>query len=178
MRASSSAGLGLHEVRVPGTQRLHVAGLRGPLSCLNQARFGIALGALGAGYACFDEVRTYTEKRTVFGVPLASKQLVQEKLADMLAELTKGDLLAFQLAQLKAAGKDTPARVSLAKRDNVRAALGVVRAARDLLGANGVTTDYASIRHMLNLETVSTYEGTDTVHTLVLGLEITGHNAF
>ncbi len=178
MRASSSAGLKLHEIRVPETQRLNVEGLRGPLSCLNQARFGIAFGALGAGYACFDEVRAYTEKRTVFGKPLATKQLVQEKLADMLAELTKGSLLAYQLAQLKTAGQDTPARVSLAKRDNVRAALSVARAARDLLGANGITTDYASIRHMLNLETVSTYEGTDTVHTLVLGREITGHNAF
>jgi len=178
MRASVSAGLRLHEVVVPAQRKLEVTGLRGPLSCLNQARFGIAFGALGAGYACFEEVRAYVEERTVFGVPLASKQLVQAELADMLGELTKGSLLAYHLGRLKAEGKDTPARVSLAKRDNVRTALGVARSARDLLGANGITTQYASIRHMLNLETVSTYEGTDTVHTLVLGREITGHNAF
>jgi glutaryl-CoA dehydrogenase len=111
-------------------------------------------------------------------VPLSSKQLIQAKLADMLGDLTKGSLLAYHLARLKEQGKDTPARVSLAKRDNVRTALNVARNARDILGGNGITTEYASIRHMLNLETVATYEGTDTVHTLVLGREITGHNAF
>ncbi len=178
LRASVSSELLLHDVRVPAQNKLEVEGLRGPLSCLNQARFGIAFGALGAGYACFDEARRYTGERELFGEPVSHKQLVQAKLADMLAELTKGSLLAYHLGRLKTAGQDTPARVSLAKRDNVRAAQGVARAARDLLGGNGILTEYASIRHMLNLETVSTYEGTDAVHTLVLGREITGHNAF
>ncbi len=178
MRASVTSELYLDEVVVPASNRLDTVGLKGALSCLNQARYGISWGALGAGFACFEEAVRYCQDRSVFGVSLASKQLVQSQLADMLAELTKGGLLAFRLAQLKEAGKDTPARVSLAKRDNVRSALAIARAARDLLGGNGITTEYATIRHMLNLETVSTYEGTDTVHTLVLGREITGHNAF
>jgi glutaryl-CoA dehydrogenase len=178
MRASVTSELYLDEVVVPASDKLDVVGLKGALSCLNQARYGIAWGALGAGFACFEEAVRYCEDRPVFGVPLSSKQLVQASLADMMADLTKGSLLALRLAQLKATGRDTPARVSLAKRDNVRAALRTARAARDLLGGNGITTEYASIRHMLNLETVSTYEGTDSVHTLVLGREITGHNAF
>ncbi len=178
MRASVTSELHLDEVAVPDANRLNVVGLRGALSCLNQARFGIAFGVLGAGFATFEESVRYLEERPSFGVPLTGKQIVQSKLADMLGELTKGSLLAYQLGRLKEAGKDTPARVSLAKRDNVRAALGVARAARDLLGGNGITTEYAAIRHMLNLETVSTYEGTDTVHTLILGREITGRAAF
>ena len=178
MRASVTSELYLDDVRVPAANRLDVVGLKGALSCLNQARYGISWGVLGAGQACFDEAVRYVEDRPVFGQPLATKQIVQAKLADMLAELTKGGLLAYRLGRLKEEGKDTPARVSLAKRENVRAALGVARAARDLLGGNGITTEYAAIRHMNNLETVSTYEGTDTVHTLVLGREITGHNAF
>ena len=178
MRASITSELYLDEVVVPDANRLAVEGLRGPLSCLNQARFGIAWGVLGAGFACFEEAAAYVEDRPVFGVPLAAKQMVQASLADMLGELTKGSLLAYHLGRLKDDGKDTPARVSLAKRDNVRAALAVARAARDLLGGNGITTEYGAIRHMLNLETVATYEGTDTVHTLILGREITGHNAF
>ncbi len=178
MRASVTSELYLDEVAVPDANRLAIEGLRGPLSCLNQARYGIAWGVLGAGFACFEEAVAYVEDRPVFGVALAGKQLVQASLADMLAELTKGSLLAYHLGRLKDAGMDTPARVSLAKRDNVRAALGVARAARDLLGGNGITTEYGAIRHMLNLETVATYEGTDTIHTLILGREITGHNAF
>ncbi|MDZ7707204.1 MAG: acyl-CoA dehydrogenase family protein [Trueperaceae bacterium] len=178
MRASVTSELHLDEVAVPDANRLDVVGLGGALSCLNQARFGIAFGALGAGFATFEEAVRYLEERPSFGVPLTGKQIVQSKLADMLGELTKGSLLAYQLGRLKEAGKDTPARVSLAKRDNVRAALGVARAARDLLGGNGITTEYAAIRHMLNLETVSTYEGTDTIHTLILGREITGRAAF
>jgi len=178
MRASVTSELHLDEVAVPDANRLDVVGLRGALACLNQARFGIAFGVLGAGFATFEEAVRYLEERPSFGVPLTGKQMVQSKLADMLGELTKGSLLAYQLGRLKEAGKDTPARVSLAKRDNVRAALGVARAARDLLGGNGITTEYAAIRHMLNLETVSTYEGTDTVHTLILGREITGRAAF
>ena len=178
MRASVTSELHLDEVAVPDADRLDVVGLKGALSCLNQARYGIAFGALGAGFACFEEAVRYLEERPAFGMPLTGKQLVQARLADMLGELTKGSLLAFRLGRLKDEGKDTPARVSLAKRDNVRAALGVARAARELLGGNGITTEYAAIRHMLNLETVSTYEGTDTVHTLVLGREITGRSAF
>jgi glutaryl-CoA dehydrogenase len=178
MRASVTSELYLDDVVVREADRLEVEGLRGPLSCLNQARYGIAWGVLGAGFACLEEAAAYVDDRPVFGQPLASKQLVQASLADMLAELTKGSLLAYHLGRLKEAGRDTPARVSLAKRDNVRAALGAARAARDLLGGNGITTEYGAIRHMLNLETVATYEGTDTVHTLVLGREITGHNAF
>lgn len=178
MRASVTSELYLDEVVVPAENRLDVIGLKGALSCLNQARFGIAFGVLGAGFSCFEEAASYSEDRPIFGVPLASKQLIQAKLADMLGDLTKGSLLAYHLARLKEQGKDTPARVSLAKRDNVRTALNVARMSRDILGGNGITTEYVSIRHMLNLETVATYEGTDTVHTLILGREITGHNAF
>ena len=178
MRASVTSELYLDEVVVPAAACLAVEGLRGPLSCLNQARYGIAWGVLGAGFACLEEAAAYVEDRPSFGAPLAGKQLVQAALADMLGELTKGSLLAFHLGRLKDGGQDTPARVSLAKRDNVRAALGVARAARDLLGGNGITTEYSAIRHMLNLESVATYEGTDTVHTLILGREITGRSAF
>ncbi len=178
MRASVTSELYLDEVVVPAANRLDVAGLRGPLACLNQARFGIAFGVLGAAQACFEEAAAYAADRIVFGVPLASKQIVQSDLADMLSEITKGSLLAYRLGRLKEEGQDHPSRVSLAKRDNCRSALDVARRARDMLGGNGITTEYAAIRHMLNLETVATYEGTDTVHTLVLGREITGINAF
>ena len=136
------------------------------------------MARLGQAFFCFEEAAAYAGEREMFGVPLSSKQLVQAKLADMLADLTKGSLLAYHLGRLKERGEDTPARVSLAKRDNVRAALSAARSARDILGGNGIITEYGSVRHMLNLETVSTYEGTDSVHTLALGREITGHNAF
>ena len=178
MRASVTSELYLDDVVVPASAKLDVVGLKGALSCLNQARYGIAWGVLGAGFFCLEEASAYVEDRPVFGKPLATKQIVQAKLADMLADLTKGSLLAYQLAKLKEQGKDTPPRISLAKRDNIRAALNAARAGRDILGGNGITTEYGAIRHMLNLETVATYEGTDTVHTLVLGREITGHNAF
>lgn len=178
MRASVTSELYLDDVVVADRYRLRVEGLRGPLSCLNQARFGIAFGVMGAAQACFDEAALYVSDRPAFGEPLAAKQIVQERLADMLSENTKGMLLAYRLGRLKEEGKDHPARVSLAKRDNCRSALMVARAARDLLGGNGITTEYAAIRHMLNLETVATYEGTDTVHSLVLGRQITGINAF
>ena len=178
MRASVTSELYLDDVVVPEASRFDVTGLRGPLSCLNQARYGIAWGVLGAGFACLEEAAAYVEDRPVFGMPLAGKQLVQASLADMFSGLTKGALLAYHLGRLKEQGRDTPPRVSMAKRDNVRTALAAARSARDLLGGNGITTEYGAIRHMLNLETVATYEGTDTVHTLVLGREITGHNAF
>jgi glutaryl-CoA dehydrogenase len=140
MRASVTSELYLDEVVVPDTNRLEVEGLRGPLSCLNQARYGIAWGVLGAGFYCLEEAAAYVEDRPVFGVPLAGKQLVQASLADMLAGLTKGSLLAYHLGRLKEDGQATAARVSLAKRDNVRAALFAARTARDLLGGNGITT--------------------------------------
>ena len=178
MRASVTSELFLDEVAVPDAARLDVVGLKGALSCLNQARYGIAHGVVGAGFACFEEAVAYLEERPSFGEPLTAKQLVQARLADMLGDLTRASLLAYRLGRLKEEGGDTPARVSLAKRDNVRAALATARSARELLGGNGITTEYAAIRHMLNLETVSTYEGTDTVHTLILGREITGRAAF
>jgi glutaryl-CoA dehydrogenase len=178
MRASVTSELYLDEVVVPDAQRLEVVGLGGALACLNQARYGIAWGVLGAGFACLEEAVAYVADRPSFGQPLAAKQLVQARLADMLSDLTKGSLVAYHLGRLKERGQDTPARVSLAKRDNVRAALAAARSGRDLLGGNGITTEYVAIRHMLNLETVSTYEGTDAVHTLILGREITGVAAF
>jgi len=178
MRFSVTSELFLDDVLVPDGNRLDVVGLKGALSCLNQARFGIAFGVLGAGYSVFEEALRYLEDRPAFGVPLTGKQLVQSKLADMLGDLTKGSLLAYRLGRLKEEGKDTPARVSLAKRDNVRTALAVARAGRDLLGGNGVTTEYAAMRHASNLESVFTYEGADHVHTLILGREITGRAAF
>ncbi|MEM7738486.1 MAG: acyl-CoA dehydrogenase family protein, partial [Deinococcota bacterium] len=178
MRVSVSAEIKLHDVVVPASSKLEVDGLRGPLSCLNGARFGISFGVVGAGQACFDEARGYVADRYIFGEPLAAKQLVQAQLADMLADLTKAGLLAYHLGRLKDDGKATPAHISLGKRDNTRTAVSVSRAARDMLGGNGILTDYAAMRHMTNLESVSTYEGTDSVHTLLLGREITGINAF
>lgn len=178
MRASVTSELYLDDVVVPAGDKLDIIGLKGALSCLNQARFGIAFGVLGSGFYCLEEAADYAADRPIFGVPLASKQIIQERLANILGDLTKGSLLAFQLAKLKEQGKDTPQRVSLAKRDNGRAALNAARLSREILGGNGITTEYGSIRHMLNLETVVTYEGTDIVHSLVLGKAITGENAF
>lgn len=179
LRASVTSELYLDDVVVKAEDKLETAiGLKAPLSCLNQARYGIAWGVLGAGFYSLEEASSYVQDRIIFGEPLASKQLIQSKLADILADLTKGSLLAFQLAKLKEQGKDIPARVSLAKRDNTRAAIHAAREARDILGANGITTEYGSIRHMLNLESVITYEGADSVHTLVLGQAITGIKAY
>ena len=179
LRASVTSELYLDNVVVKEEDKLESAiGLKAPLSCLNQARYGIAWGVLGAGFYSLEEASSYVQDRIIFGEPLASKQLIQSKLADILADLTKGSLLAFQLAKLKEKGKDIPARVSLAKRDNTRAAIRAAREARDILGANGITTEYGSIRHMLNLESVITYEGADSVHTLVLGQAITGIKAY
>jgi glutaryl-CoA dehydrogenase len=155
-----------------------VKGLRGPLSCLNQARYGIAWGAIGAAMACYDEALRYTQSRTQFKRPVAGYQLVQQKLVDMLEEITKAQLLAWRLGQLKQAGKARPQQVSLAKRNNVRMARDIARDARDLLGANGVTDEYQAGRHMCNLESVFTYEGTDHIHTLIVGEDITGLSAF
>jgi glutaryl-CoA dehydrogenase len=178
LRASVTSELFLQDVEVPDENRLPGAqGLRGPLSCLNQARYGIAWGAIGAAMACYDEVLQYTRDRTVQGGLLAAKQLTQEKLVVMLTEITKAQLLVLRLGRLKDDGKLHHTMVSLAKRNNVDVSLQIARAARDLLGANGIVDDYHSMRHMLNLETVRTYEGTHDIHTLIVGEHITGMRA-
>jgi glutaryl-CoA dehydrogenase len=178
MRASVTSELVLDDVRVPAQARLPGAdGLGAPLSCLTQARYGIAWGAVGAASACLDEALDYTQHRTAFGRPLAATQLVQERLSDMASRVTASQLRVQRLAQLKDRGEMTYPQVSLAKRDNARAALEVARAARELLGGNGISLEYASWRHMANLETVDTYEGTYEVHTLIVGRELTGHSA-
>jgi glutaryl-CoA dehydrogenase len=179
LRASVTSELILDEMRVPESLRLPKAeGLKAPLSCLTQARFGIAWGAMGALEAVYAEAVAFAGSRTTFGEPIAKKQLVQAKLAEMLAWHTEGLLLAWRLARLKDEGKLKPAQVSLAKRQNVKKALEAARLARDILGGSGITLEYHAIRHMLNLETVYTYEGTHDIHTLVLGREITGLSAF
>jgi glutaryl-CoA dehydrogenase len=164
---------------VPEALRLPKAeGLKAPLSCLTPARFGIAWGVLGALEAVYTEAVEFAKSRSTFGEPIAKKQLVQAKLAEMLADHTEGLLLAWRLARLKDEGKLKPAQVSLAKRQNVWKALKAARLARDILGGSGITLEYHAIRHMLNLETVYTYEGTHDIHTLVLGREATGLSAF
>jgi glutaryl-CoA dehydrogenase len=151
--------------------------MKGPLSCLTQARYGISWGALGAAMACYDEALHYTRERIVAGGPLAAKQLTQEKLVFMLSEITKGQLLAWRVGRLKDEGRLHHSMVSLAKRNNVDVALRIAREARDLLGANGIVDDYQAMRHMMNLETVRTYEGTHDIHTLILGEHLTGMRA-
>jgi len=179
MRASHTGEIYLHDCRVPKSQLLpEVEGLKGPLSCLNQARYGISWGVLGAAMACYDEALSYTIEREQFGKPIASYQLVQEKLAEMVSQITQAQLLCYRLGQLKDEGKVLHTQVSLAKRNNCRMALNVARMTRDLLGGNGITLDYQAIRHMVNLETVYTYEGTDHIHTLVIGADVTGIQAF
>jgi glutaryl-CoA dehydrogenase len=178
LRASVTSELFLKDVEISDEQRLPAAeGMKGPLSCLTQARYGIAWGAIGAAMACFDEVVTYSKQRIVQGGPLASKQLTQQKLAEMLTEITKAQLLALRLGRIKDEHKLEPVMVSMAKRNNVDVALQIARVARDLLGANGIVDDYQSMRHMVNLETVRTYEGTHDIHTLILGEHITGLRA-
>jgi glutaryl-CoA dehydrogenase len=178
LRASVTSELFLTNVEVPDENLLHGAkGLAGPLGCLNQARYGIAWGAIGAAMACYDEVLRYTQERDVQGGPLAGKQLTQEKLVYMLTEITKAQLLILRIARLKDEGKLHHTMVSMAKRNNVDIALQIARMARDLLGANGIVDDYQSMRHMVNLETVRTYEGTHDIHTLILGEHITGVRA-
>ena len=155
-----------------------VAGMRGPLSCLSQARFGICFGVVGAAMACYDEALSYAKERVQFSKPIAGYQLVQNKLVEMVTEITKAQLLCFQLARLKASGKIQPGQISLAKRNNCSIARDIARDARDILGANGVTDEYQCGRHMLNLESVYTYEGTHDIHALVVGQDITGLAAF
>jgi glutaryl-CoA dehydrogenase len=178
LRASITSELFLQDVELPEENRLPgVTGMKGPLSCLTQARYGIAWGALGAAMACYDEALRYTRERQVAGGLLAGKQLTQEKLVFMLTEITKGQLLAWRVGRLKDEGRLHHTMVSLAKRNNVDVALRIAREARDLLGANGIVDDYQAMRHMVNLETVRTYEGTHDVHTLILGEHVTGLRA-
>lgn len=179
LRASITGELVLDAVRLPASAELPGAqGLRGPLSCLNEARFGIIFGAMGAARASFSSALSYAVDRTQFGRPLAGFQLTQAKLAEMAASLSTGSLLALHLGRRKDAGTLLPAQVSLGKMNNVRAALEICRTARTILGGNGISLEYPVIRHMVNLETVLTYEGTHEMHTLVLGQALTGIDAF
>jgi len=179
LRASDTSELVLQDVRVgrdallPGSK-----GLKSPLMCLTQARYGIAWGAVGAAMACYDEALRYGKQRVMFGKPIAGFQLQQLRLAEMLTEITKAQLLALQLGRLKDKGTMTPEQVSLAKRNNVDMACECAREARRLLGANGILVEYAAMRHLVNLESVYTYEGTHDMHTLILGEAITGLSAF
>ncbi|HSB81197.1 MAG TPA: acyl-CoA dehydrogenase family protein [Candidatus Methylomirabilis sp.] len=178
MRASVTSELAFQECRIPADNLLPKSdGLRSPLSCLNHARYGIAWGAVGASMACYQAALDYSRGRIQFGKPIASFQLVQQKLVHMLTEITKAQLLCLQLGRLKDAGRLRHTQVSLAKRNNVAIALGIARAAREILGANGIVDEYPVIRHLLNLESVYTYEGTHDIHTLIVGRDITGISA-
>jgi glutaryl-CoA dehydrogenase len=179
LRASDTSELVLQDVRVPNDAVLPASrGLKSPLMCLTQARYGISWGAVGAAMACYDEAVSYARNRVMFGKPIGGFQLQQERLAEMLTEITKAQLLCLQLGRLKDLGTMTPQQVSLAKRNNVSMATDIAREARRLLGANGILAEYQAMRHLANLESVYTYEGTHDIHTLVLGQEITGLNAF
>jgi glutaryl-CoA dehydrogenase len=179
LRASVTSELSFDSVRVPGSAILPgVSGMRGPLSCLNEARFGIGWGAMGAARACFESALEYSKTRRAFGKPIGAMQLTQQKLANMATAIVQGRLLAHRLGTLKDQGRLHPVQVSIAKRANVRAALDIARSARTILGANGITLEYPVSRHMANLESVLTYEGTEEVHTLIIGKELTGESAF
>ena len=179
LRASVTSGLSLQDVRVPASNLLPKSGgLKSPLMCLNQARYGIAWGAVGAAMSCYDTALQYSQIRKQWrDQPIASHQLVQEKLVWMIAEITKAQLLVLQVGRLKDAKKVRPYHISMAKRNNVWMALECARLARDVLGANGITDDYPIMRHMMNLESVKTYEGTHDIHTLIIGHAITGVDA-
>ena len=178
MRASVTSELVLEDVAVPATSMLPEAkGLSAPLSCLTQARYGIAWGALGALESVYNDALRFSKSRSTFGRPIASRQLVQDKLVDMVTDHTKGLLLAWKLAKMKDNGTMAYNHVSVAKRENVRASLKAARIAREVLGGSGITLDYSVIRHMLNLETVDTYEGTRDIHTLIIGRDLTDENA-
>jgi glutaryl-CoA dehydrogenase len=180
LRASVTSGLSLQDVRVPEANLLPKSdGLKSPLMCLNQARYGIAWGAIGAAMSCYDTALQYSLLRKQFrDQPIASHQLVQEKLAWMITEITKAQLLALQVGRLKDAEKVQHQHISMAKRNNVWMALECARLSRDILGANGIADDYPIMRHMMNLESVKTYEGTHDIHTLIIGSNVTGIDAF
>ena len=177
--ASDTGMIVMEDVFVPAENMLpNVKGLKGPFSCLNSARYGISWGAMGAAQFCFDTALDYTNDRVLFGKPLSAQQLVQKKLADISTEIVKGTLLSLQLGRLKDAGNDDHNMTSYAKRNNVGNALEIARTARDMLGGNGVSDEYGIIRHLLNLESVVTYEGTADIHALIIGRALTGHQAF
>ncbi len=179
MRASITGEIGLNDVFVPDANVLPtVSGMKGPLSCLTQARYGIAWGAVGAARDAFETARQYAADREQFGGPIARFQLQQEKLAELATQITLAQLLAYRLAELKERGELRPQQVSMAKRNNVRMAREGAKVAREILGGNGITTDYSPMRHMANMETVYTYEGTHDIHTLILGEELTGVPAY
>ena len=177
--ASDTGMIVMEDVFVPEENILPgVKGLKGPFSCLNNARYGISWGAMGAAQFCFDTALDYTNERVLFGKPLSGQQLVQKKLADVSTEIVKGTLLSLQLGRLKDAGTDNHNQTSYAKRNNVGAALDIARTARDMLGGNGVSDEYGIIRHVMNLESVVTYEGTADIHALIIGRALTGVQAF
>jgi acyl-CoA dehydrogenase/glutaryl-CoA dehydrogenase len=179
LRASITGEIGLNDVRVPEENVLPgVSGMKGPLSCLTQARFGIAWGAVGAAMDAFDEALSYATDRDQFGQPIGGFQLQQDKLAEMATKITNAQLLAHRLADLKERGDLRPEQVSMAKRNNVRMARNQSRVAREMLGGNGITADYSPMRHLANLETVYTYEGTHDIHSLIIGHDLTGIPAF
>jgi glutaryl-CoA dehydrogenase len=179
LRASVSSGLEMDDVRLPGSAVLpEVTGMRGPLSCLTEARYGICWGSVGAGRACYESALEYAKTRVQYGRPIAGFQLTQRKLVDMMLELQKAQLVAWRLGQLKDAGELEPRQISVGKLNNVREAIAVAREARTILGASGITTEYPVMRHANNLESVLTYEGTSEVHQLVIGEALTGVSAF
>ncbi|MEN1728843.1 MAG: acyl-CoA dehydrogenase family protein [Pseudomonadota bacterium] len=179
LRASITSELYFDNVRVPEANRLpNVRGLKGPLSCLSQARYGITWGPIGSAMACLQEALDYTADRELFQRPLSANQAVQIRLADHARRITQAQLMSLRLGRLKDEGRVHPTQISMAKWNNVRMALDIARDCRDLLGGSGITLEYVAIRHALNLESVITYEGTETVHQLVVGRELTGHNAF
>ena len=179
LRASATGALFFDNVVVPEENRLPgVTGLKGPLSCLTQARYGIAWGVIGAAQACLGQLLEYTKSRVLFGKPLAATQLIQARLAEMARGITTSQLLALQLGRLKDLGTMSPTQVSMAKWHNTRTALNVARDCRDMLGGAGISAEYVPIRHMLNLESVVTYEGTESIHQLAVGRELTGISAF
>lgn len=179
LRASATGELVFDNVKVPKENLLPgVSGLKGPLSCLNSARFGIAWGALGAALDCYDTALRYSRERVQFGKPIGGFQLQQKKLAEMITEITKGQLMVLRLGQLRNEDRATPAQISMAKRNSVETAQKVAREARQMLGGMGITGEYPIMRHMMNLESVVTYEGTHDIHLLITGMDITGLNAF
>ena len=179
LRASITGELVFDNVRIPTSNILPgVKGLKGPLTCLNSARYGISWGAIGAAMDCYESARRYAAERKQFGKPIGGFQLQQKKLAEMLTEITKAQLICWRLGNLMNAGKATPAQISLAKRNSVEMAINVAREARQMHGGMGITGEYSMMRHMMNLESVVTYEGTHDIHLLILGMEITGENAF
>ena len=179
LRASITGELVFEDVRVPKENVLpEVEGLKGPLSCLSKARYGIAWGAIGAAMDCYDSALRYSQERIQFGKPIGQFQLTQKKLAEMITEITKAQLLAWRLGTLANDGKATPAQISMAKRNNVHMALEIAREARQIHGGMGITNEYPIMRHMMNLETVLTYEGTHDIHLLITGMDVTGLNAF